>query len=714
MKPVILAEKPSQAKDYAEALKPTQRKDGYIEVEPNSFFSNGAIITWAIGHLLELAEPVEYKPEWGNWNIEQLPMIPETFKYEIDKSKKKQFSIVSKLLKDASEIIIATDSGREGENIARLIIKEAKVEHKPIKRLWISSLSVEAVQKGFANLKDGSHYYPLFLEAQTRQMSDWIVGLNATRLYTVLLQKKGIKDVFSVGRVQTPSLFMIYKREQEILNFKPKPYYELEGEAKHSNGSFTVKAKVKEESKQNALDILSKHNILLDSPINSVISKVEHSHEKQSSPKLYNLSSIQAKANKLWKYSPKNVLKHVQSLYEKKLVSYPRTDTPYITEDEFSYLVAKMKKYQEIIDKPFDPRTVEPESRYVNSKEVKEHYAIIPTEKIPTQSEIENLTQEEKNIYYEIIKNTLSMFHGKYEYNKTVLEIDINGLVFMTTGKTEISKGWKDLFTTENEDEKDNADSSLPIVNENDSVSINVNIKEGKTTKPKRYTEGQLIPLMINCGKELEDEEKDVLKETEGIGTEATRADIIETLKNKKYIEIKKNLVHITNKGIILCEAVKGNLLSSPSMTAKWEKFLKMIGRGERDQKTFLSNIEKFVNKMIADTPSQISTSEISRYVEKMDNDSRLGVCPLCKKGHILEKKTFYGCSDYKSGCKQTFPKKLLEKTVSQTQMKKLLSKGKTDVIKGFKGKTPFDSFLTIELDEEKNVYKYKFNKAKK
>lgn len=709
MKPVILAEKPPQARAYAEALKPNKSKNGYIEVESNAIFPQGAIITWAIGHLVGLAEPKVYKPEWEKWNLENMPIKPDSFKYVVSKNKKDHFKIVKGLLEKASEIIVATDCDREGENIARSIIRECKAEQKPIKRLWINSLEVDAIQKGFRNLKNGADYYLSYIEAQTRQIGDWLVGMNASRLYSLLLQSKGVRESFSVGRVQTPTLFMIYQREKEMESFVPKPFYELEAIVSHAKGIFNVKANVKVDRKQEALDVLSKHQILLNSPVNSNISKVNQTIEKESSPRLYTLSSIQTKANKTWKYSPSKVLELVQKLYEKKLVTYPRTDTPYITENEFQYLVGNITDYQNIIGQHFEVQNINAQTRYVNPKKVQEHYAIVPTKKIPTQDEVEKLSIEEKNIYKEIVRNTMAMFHGKYEYSKTIIEIDMNGLVFSTTGKTELSKGWKELYPSEKEEKKDE---SLPVVLEKDPVSLKVDIKEGKTTKPKRFTEGDLIPMMKNCGNKLEGDEQDVLKESEGIGTEATRAGIIETLKNQNYIEVKKNLVYITNKGEIICEVVDGSLLSSPSLTAKWETFLKQIGKGEKKQATFLEGIEKFVDKMMNEIPSQIESSNVSESIVKQETESHIGLCPSCKKGHIVDKGKFYGCTGYKEGCKQTFSKKLLEKNISEAQMKKLLNKGKTDVIKGFKGKSPFNSYLTLEVDQEKNVNKYKFNIA--
>jgi DNA topoisomerase-3 len=708
MKPVILAEKPNQARNYAESFKETQKKDGYIEVLPNEIFKEGAIITWGIGHLIELAQPHEYKEEWANrYNMDALPIIPDDkkFIFKVKDNTKEQYSKVERQLKEASYIIVATDIDREGENIAYSIMKQAKVLDKPIKRLFINSLEADVIRKGFQTLKEGKEFYNSYIEAQTRQISDWLIGMNLSRLVTILINDKSVS--FSVGRVQTPTLYMVYQREMDIQNFKPKPFYEIEGDVKHLNGVFKVKGNIKVHKKEEALSVLAKRNVILNKPTNSKISKLVEKVEKVSSPKLHTLSSLQMKANKMWKYGTKKTLEIIQSLYEKKIVTYPRTDTPYITENEYEYLLKNVHSYQNIINQPFEVKFTEPQSRYVNTSKVQEHYALIPTKTIPSEATLSKLSVEEKNIYEEIVRNTIAMFHGKYEFNKTIILIDQNGLELTATGKTELSKGWKELYPTDKDDE---SEVKLPIIKENDDVSLTINIKEGKTTKPKRLTEGDLIGMMANCGKKLEDkEEQEVLKE--GLGTEATRANIIETLKNQAYIEVKNNLVHINLKGVILCKALTGTLLSSPSLTAKWETFLSLIGKGERSQTAFLNNIEKFIYKMMEELPALIGSADVAAAIEQKESENHLGECPTCKVGKIVLKKTFYGCTNYSNGCKQSLPKKLLDKNISEKQIEKLLVKGKTDVIKGFKGKSPFDSYLTLEKDEEKNTYKYKFNK---
>ncbi|MCM3227572.1 type IA DNA topoisomerase [Terribacillus saccharophilus] len=705
MKPVILAEKPPQAKKYAEAFKNFKTKKGYIEVEPNSVFPNGVLITWAIGHLVELQEPKKYKEEWGSWKLESLPINPEKFIYTVSDSKKMQFNIVKDLLHSASEIIIATDGDREGENIARSIINHANANKKQMKRLWANSLEPDTLYVEFQNLRNADDFYLSFVEAQTRQFSDWLVGMNGTILYTSLLKQKGFKDTFSVGRVQTPTLYMINKREQDMRDFKPKPFYEIQANVKHKNGEFILKGTIKEDLKQTVIDLLSDNKIFLNTDYGHFITDVVEEEETEKSPQLYTLSAIQTKANKVFKYSPKKVLEIVQSLYLSKLVTYPRTDTPYITESEYEYLSNNVEGYKKLLGVDFQANLT-PDKRYVNSKKVQEHYAIVPTKHVASEKELSDLSPEEKNVYLEIVRNTLAMFHQKYKYMKTVITVQYNDLVFKNTGKVEVLKGWKELYPDANEQSKE----VLPSVETNDPITLNVAIKEGKTSKPKRYTEGELVNAMKTCGKELETDEKAVLKETEGIGTEATRADIIETLKKKKYIEVKKNLVYVTPKGEVLSKAVEGSLLASPSMTAKWETFLQKIGKGERQQEAFLNNIRTFINKMISETPEKLNVESIEKIIEESTKEKTLGKCPSCKDGEIVSRTTFYGCNRYKEGCKQSFPHELLKKKITEAQLKRLLEKGKTTVIKGFEGKKLFDAFLTLQINSEKGTYSYKLN----
>lgn len=690
---VILAEKPSQAFAYASVFKHT-KYEGYYHVYPCSTFPKGATITYGIGHLVELKEPEEYDEHLKYWNLDDLPIIPKQFQFKVSSDKKKQFNVVKKLLKQAEEIIIATDSDREGENIARSIIALSGASNKPIKRLWINSLEKDEVLRGFNDLRDGNDYIPMYHEAQARQIGDWLVGINASRLYTLLLKQKGINDVFSVGRVQSPTLYLIYQRQREIDNFKSEPFYELEGIFKTKQGEYTGKHEKRFKSKQEINEIIQKSNIQLNNE-SGYISKIETSKKRKRPPLLHSLSSLQTLANKKYKYSPKKVLDIVQSLYDSplKLITYPRTDTHHITTNEFEYLKQNLKNYQNVLKVNFEPNSLDPNKRYVDNSRVQEHYAIIPTKIIPSEETINNLAEEQRNIYFEIVKSVLAMFHEDFIYEETTIETDIKGIIFRTKGNKVLSYGWKSLFQ-----EKKNRDEMLPNVYQGMNVQAKIKIKEGKTTPPKPYTEGQLINLMKYCGKyahDISEEELAVLKEVEGLGTEATRSGIIETLKKQKYIEIKKNVVYVTKKGEILCNAIEGTLLAKPDMTAIWETYLRKIGQRKGTKEVFIKNIISFVQKLVQDV--SIDTINIDQYIKEMKKEDEICKCPKCKTGSIVERKTFYGCTNFKSGCKQTFPKKILGKNITKSTIKALCTKGKTGKLKGFKGKKTFDAVLILK-----------------
>jgi DNA topoisomerase III len=666
------------------------------------------VITWGIGHLVEMKQPKEYKPEWGTWRLSALPILPERYEFKVTSGKYEQFNAVKRLFKEADMIINGCDVDREGSNIFYSIYHMTGVRGKTIKRLWINSLEVDEVRKGFSNLHDNKKDLLLYSEARTRQISDWLVGMNGSRLYTLLLQKKGFKDSLSIGRVQSPTTYLIYQRHLEIENFVPKPFYEMEGNFTAAKGKYRGKAKIKSDNQAEVQQLLNQHNITgNDTGIIKSVSKKEM-HIK--SPKLHALSTLQSTANKRWKYSPKKVLDTVQKLYDKKILSYPRTDTQHITENEFAYISANLESYQHLIENRFSASSIKPNKRYVDGSKVQEHYAIVPTKQVPTRAKIQGLSIEERNIYFEVLNTTLAMFHHDYVYEETKVTTSVNALDFETVGKTEISKGWKELFQYDSNDntaKKDGASTqALPILEKGEKVKSVVKMKEGMTTAPKPYTEGQLISMMKTCGKSVENEEEmEILKEVEGLGTEATRSGIIETIKKHQYIEVKKNIVHITEKGKILCQSIEGNLLSSPSMTAKWETYLKKIGNGNGTPQAFLESIAKFLNKLIAEVPQQLNIDSIQQCIDgvKNVNQTAIAVCPRCKKGRIITIQTFYGCSEYASGCKQTFPGRMLSKKITEKQVKDLCTKGKTNVIKGFKPKAKekkkFDAMLILKED---------------
>lgn len=693
---LILAEKPSQALAYAESFGKFSKKEGYIVLNPSN-----DIITWGFGHLVELASPEEYKEEWKKWNMKELPIIPQTFKFKVGQGKAKQFTIVKKLLKEAERIIIATDSDREGENIARSIINQAQVGNKEIKRLWINSLESDEIQKGFSNLREGKEYYSSYIEAQTRQISDWLIGMNLSRMYTLRLQKKGINEgVFSVGRVQTPTLYLIYTRQKEIENFVPEVFYELFATIKAANGVFKAKYNEKFPSKKELQQLIKKCQLVANNP--GVISNVEMKHISKPSLLLFSLSDLQSLINKKYKVSPADTLKHVQFLYEAKIISYPRSDCRHITDSEFRYLLENLEDYQGLLNYTIKQPNVSKRKRYVDGSKVQEHYAVIPTKKIPTQKELGKLTTIQKNIYFTVLRRTLGMFETDFKYDETTITVDVKSLPFISKGRTIIDKGWRKLEypASESSDKKEHTE--LPFVQKNEAIEAELSTSEGFTTPPKLYTEGTLITAMKTCGKELENKkEKEILKETEGIGTEATRANVLETLKKQQYIISEKNNVTVTPKGTILCQAVADTLLSSPEMTAKWENYLKKIKNEEGTQEAFLANIEKFIHHTLISSAQVIESLDWSTYTtNSSQSQQEIAKCPACGQS-IVDKGKLFGCSGYSNGCTFTLPKRYVGKTLSEAMIKSLITVKETQLLKGFKkkdGKT-FSAALLLTED---------------
>ncbi|WP_010287696.1 type IA DNA topoisomerase [Kurthia massiliensis] len=695
---VILAEKPSQAKAYAEAFKVAKKTKHFITLAPDAIFPDGATITWGIGHLVELKAPAEYDSAWKRWKLDVLPMIPKKYEYKVAKGKWEQFQEVKKLLKQADLIINACDVDREGSNIFYSILRQAGIRHRRIERLWINSLERDEIRKGFQSLQSNEKDLRMFEEAETRQISDWLVGMNASRLYTVLLKQQGLNEVMSIGRVQSPTVYMIYERQREIENFQPKKFYEIIGQFQAQRGMYKGKAKVKKDTYEEALAILQRASIAEHTPMPGVIDKVTKKMKRNLPPKLHSLSTLQQKANRMWKFSPKMVLETVQKLYEKKLVSYPRSDCQYITPAEFQYLAENVTAYQQVMKTPFDAN-VQPSKRYVDASKVEEHYAIIPTKTVPTVERLAKLSDAEKRIYVEIMRTTLAMFHRDYVYEETTVETNVQDVLFYSVGKVEKDIGFRALWPRKKEDDEP----TLPIVEQGETVEADIHVHEGETKPPKPFTEGQLIQMMKTCGKLVDDEaESDILKEVEGIGTEATRAGIIETIKKHEYITVTKNIVSLTPKGRVLCQVIEGSLLASPIMTAKWETYLRKIGEGTGTQQAFFQSVEKFLRHLIETTPQTIEKTDLSEAkaaAVPVASREPIVACPSCEGGQLIEHKSFYGCTNYKAGCKMTISKIVAQKKISPKQLTDLVTKGETAILKGFKSKkgNPFSAKLKLE-----------------
>lgn len=694
MKTVILAEKPSQASAYAEAFNKTERKDGYYIVQGNGY--QNAVITYGFGHLVELYEPNDYKDEWKKWNVDTLPIFPENYQFKVSKDKVKQYKIVKKHLDEADTIVIATDSDREGEAIARLIINLSGNKQKTIKRLWINSLETSEIKKGLQNLKDGQEFYSTYKEAETRQIADWLVGINLTRLYTLYMQKNGMRGVFSVGRVQTPTLFLIYQRNEEIKNFISKPFYELYADFKHPNGTYKGKYKERFDTLENLEGF--KQSNQLEQADNAKIMNVKVEEKRQYAPKLFSLSDLQSLANKQFKYSADKTLSIAQKLYEKKVLSYPRSDTNHIGTPEFDYLKSNLNRYLELAEATIHEPQLNENKRYVDGSKVQEHYAIIPTKTLP---KLNDLTKDERNIYLLVLYRTLAIFEKPYIYDETTIDTAINQVLFQSKGKTEKERGWKRLYKQE---EKDKDDQFLPEVTINELVAFALETKEGKTQPPNYYTEGTLLTAMKHVGRTMDDKDsKDILKETEGIGTEATRASIIETLKKQDYITISKSKIYVTEKGELLCRMIADDEIANAGMTAQWERYLKKIRSKQGSQEAFLGSIERFIQHLIEKVPHnfQDKKQNIADVVSHIEEEKVVGTCPKCKKS-VIDKGKFYGCTGYEDGCKFTLPKKWSGKTIPESNIKQLVSKGITTEIKGFKSKKGNKFNAQLKLEEEK------------
>ncbi|MFY0517621.1 DNA topoisomerase III [Lysinibacillus sp. UGB7] len=720
---IVIAEKPDQAAKLAAPFSFT-KKSGYFEVKPNTYFPGGALITWAIGHLCELKAPEEYNPTWKKWSLETLPIIPDRFEYKVTKSKYKQFNVIKSLVKrpDIQEIIIGGDAGREGELIIRTIIRVCGV-NKPMKRLWISSLTENAVKNGFANLLPEEKTRDIYFEALSRSCADWLIGINTSRLYTVLLKRNGVKDVFSIGRVQTPTLALIVKREHEIANFKSELFWEVETEFNFDGKMLKAKwykdniSRVQEERQAIAIA-----NFCLNK--NVEINRIKRETKEYSPPLLFNLSALQATANKAYNFSPQNTLDILQKLYLKGVVSYPRSDSQFLTNEEAKTLpkilehLSKIDKYKGLLPPPTS--SILNNKRYVNEKKVTDHHAIIITEQIP---DVATLSTEEEKIYDLVARQVIAAHYNNAIFSYTTIHSLVDKRAeFISKGKVLMEEGWRKVIYHSKDNSPTDKDELLPPLHENEQgIVAKANVKKGETQPPNRYSEGNLITVMKTAGKHLEDTELEkVLSKTEGLGTEATRAGIIGTLKDRNYIEVKKNQVFATAKGMLLIEALGESILSSPSMTAKWEQRLSEIGEGNASPKVFMEQVKKLADKLISDANkrekewafNQNAVDKITAnnpYNKRYNKEKTVvGNCILCE-GSIIDHGTFYGCSNYKTAnCKFSVSKKLLRKTISQSNMKKLLATGETDLIKGFKkGEKTFNAQLIWDKKERKINFKF-------
>ena len=619
-KTLVLAEKPSVGRELARVLKCSRKSDGCL-------IGDKYIVTWALGHLVTLADPEAYGDEYKTWSLETLPMLPGKMKLEVIKQTSKQYSIVKRQLRssEVSSVIIATDAGREGELVARWIIEKSGVK-KPIKRLWISSQTDKAIKEGFQKLRDGKEYYNLYMAAQARAEADWLVGLNVTRALTCKFNAQ-----LSDGRVQTPTLALLVQRENEIKKFVPKEYYTIEADIGKLFVSWRSKDGGLSTFDREKAERISKE--IKGKPFK--LTSLRSSDKQTYAPMLYDLTELQRDANKLYGYSPKQTLNIMQKLYEQhKALTYPRTDSRYLTDDIVPTLNERLRAVTigdtKAAAEDILRRKLKINKSCINNSKVSDHHAIIPTEqKVPMIS----LSTEEKRIYNLVVKRFLACFMGPYKYKQIKAEFECESEKFTAGGKEEVSLGWKAVYSSDYSfDDEDTADAQerkqiLPKMKYSDEfICKNTFVKSGKTKPPARYTEATLLSAMENPSRFVNDKNmKEYLGG--GLGTPATRADIIEKLYSSFYVEKQGNSMVPTSKGVQLIDLVPPDL-KEPLLTAKWEQELEKISKGKTQKQKFIAEIEKY-------SADLVKTVKNSSAEYKHDNMTKK-TCPDCGK-YLLE-----------------------------------------------------------------------------
>ena len=678
---VCIAEKPSVARDIADILGARTRKEGYIE-------GNGYQVTWTFGHLCTLKEPHEYTPGWKSWSLGSLPMIPPRFGIKLieNPTYEKQFHIIEGLMQQADEIINCGDAGQEGELIQRWVMQKAGARC-PVKRLWISSLTEEAIKEGFAKLKDQSDFQSLYEAGLSRAMGDWLLGMNATRLYTIKYGQN--KQVLSIGRVQTPTLALIVNRQLEIENFKPEPYWELKTVYRETTFSAT---KGKFTSKEEGLEFLETVK-----QSDFVVTDVSAKKGVEYAPRLFDLTSLQVECNKKFAYSADETLKLIQSLYEKKVTTYPRVDTTFLSDDIYPKCPAILKGLRdyEVLTAPLDGAKLPKSKKVFDSSKVTDHHAIIPTGVYP-----QNLTDMERRVFDLIARRFIAVFYPDCKVSTTTVLGEVDKIEFKVTGKQILEPGWRVVFAKEQVEEKEGDEERvLPAFVKGESGPHVPDLNEKWTQPPKPYTEATLLRAMETAGKLVDNDElRDALKEN-GIGRPSTRAAIIETLFKRNYIRKEKKNLIATPTGVELIQLIHEELLKSAELTGIWEKKLREIEKRTYDARQFLEELKQMVSEIVTSVLSdntnrritiQEAAAQIAEEKPKKEPQKRTrkpaapkekkqeeksaekavegpgkeGVpvtgetdllvgqpCPVCGKGTIIKGKAAYGCSEWKNGC---------------------------------------------------------------
>ena len=693
---VIIAEKPSVARDIAAIVGASNRKDGYLE-------GDGYAVTWAFGHLVGLAMPEQYRIT--GFQRENLPILPEQFKliprqvkdgkeYKPDPGTMKQLKVIKELFSKCERIIVATDAGREGELIFRLIYHYLDC-NKPFDRLWISSLTDQAIRKGLENLVSGKEYDNLYASAKARSQADWVVGINASQALSI----SAGYGVWSLGRVQTPTLAMICSRYLENKDFKPQTYYQIKLHTAKEATQFAAISTERYDTKQNADTILER----VRSAKSVSVVNVETKQGNQEPPLLYDLTTLQKEANSGHSFSADKTLSIAQSLYEAKFISYPRTGSRYISDDVFAEIPVLIRQLsvhttfgnyaKALSDKDLNKRSV-------NDKKVTDHHALIITENTPN-----NISADQRIIYDMIAGRMLEAFSGKCIKENTTVSLDVSGVPFSVKGNIILVSGWQAVLNAPDEERGEDDVLALPILLNGDILPVKgVDLLE-KQTKPRPlHTEASLLSAMETCGKELTDEaEREALKES-GIGTPATRASIIETLFSREYIQREKKSLVPTNKGLVVYLAVQNKKIADVSMTGEWESALNKIAMGGIDADTFHRGIEVYA--------TQITTELLESKIEG-GNQRESCPCPKCKSGKVTMFQKVAKCNN--ESCGLTVFRNKSGKDLTEGQLKDLMIKGKTGTIKGFKSKEnkPFDATVTFDT-EYKTIFQFDNSKKRK
>ena len=687
---VCIAEKPSVAKELAQIVGANGRRDGYFE-------GNGYQVTWTFGHLCTLKEPNDYTDLWKAWTLHHLPMIPSKFGIKVIENDgvKKQFAIIEKLMSTAEEVINCGDAGQEGELIQRWVMSKAKCT-APVKRLWISSLTEEAIREGFTKLQPGEKYDHLYAAGSARAIGDWLLGMNATRLYTLKYGRN--KQILSIGRVQTPTLALIVNRQKEIDAFKSEPYFEIKTIYRETTFSASSGRFQKREDAGQVLEEISHFDLK--------IGKIETKNSIEQPLRLFDLTSLQVDCNRKYSMSADETLRTIQSLYEKKLTTYPRVDTTYLPDDIYPKIpgiLKQLKGYETLTAPLLQEKQIRKTNKVFDDKKITDHHAIIPTGQTRN-----DLTKEENQVFDMVTKRFISVFYPDCKVSNTTVEATVGPHDFKATGKQILYPGWRIVYMNDKNPVQSD-ENILPIFVTGEHGPHEPGLLEKSTQPPKYLTEATLLRAMETAGKSVDDEELRELMKENGIGRPSTRANIIETLFRRKYVKKDGKKLVATPTGIDLIDSIENDLLKSAELTGQWEKKLRLIESGKYDVATFMDEMKQMVIEVVNQVKSsprkvfalpEVETVAPQKKEKVAVAESQETTCPACKKGLLKKGKNAWGCSAWKDGCRFIIPFEFMGKKLTDAQIKRLAEKGKTTLIKGFRQEDEtVDGFIEITDD---------------